>query len=136
MTFTTRTATTLFIGLVLIVLTLLGVAGYGAWTWFSRPVQAAGRGAETPYQAVLLTNGAVYFGKLQGLGTPFPVLTEVFYIQSGTNAETKQTSAVLVKRGRELHAPNRMVLNAQHILLVEPVGPDSRVAQLIAESKR
>ena len=31
----------------------------------------------TQYQAVLLSNGSAYFGKLQGLGTPFPVLTDV-----------------------------------------------------------
>ena len=34
----------------------------------------------TPYQAVLLTNGSVYFGHLQGYGGHNPVLTEVFSI--------------------------------------------------------
>ena len=38
----------------------------------------------TPYQAVLLTNGTAYFGKLEGYGTPRPVLTEVYYIVSQT----------------------------------------------------
>jgi uncharacterized lipoprotein YajG len=31
----------------------------------------------TPYQAVLLSNNSVYFGKLAGFGTPSPVLTGV-----------------------------------------------------------
>ena len=44
----------------------------------------------TPYQAVLLTNGSAYFGKLQEYGTPRPVLSEVYYIVSQTNPETKQ----------------------------------------------
>jgi len=39
---------------------------------------------------------------------------------------------VLVKRGRELHDPDRMYLNPTQILFVEPVDPNSRVAQLIA----
>jgi len=88
----------------------------------------------TSYQAVLLSNNSVYFGKLAGYGTPNPVLTEVFYIVSQTNPETKQVSNVLVKRGKELHGPDRMYLNANSIVFVEPVGADSKVAQLINEA--
>ena len=32
----------------------------------------------TPYQAVLLNNGAVYYGNLAGYGTRHPMLTDVF----------------------------------------------------------
>jgi|SRR5579862_201463 len=89
----------------------------------------------TPYQAVLLTNGNAYFGRLEGYGTPRPVLTEVYYIVSQTNPETKQTNNVLVKRGKELHEPDRMYLNPNQILCVEPVGEKSKVAQLIAQQQ-
>lgn len=89
----------------------------------------------TPYQAVLLTNGSVYFGHLQGYGGRHPVLKEVFYIVSQTNSETKQVNNVLVKRGKELHEPDRMYLNPNQILFVEPVGTGSKVAQLIAQAK-
>jgi hypothetical protein len=88
----------------------------------------------TPYQAVLLTNGSAYFGRLDGYGTPHPVLTEVYYIVTQTNPETKQSNNVLVKRGKELHEPDRMYLNPNQILCVEPVGPNSKVAQLIAQA--
>jgi hypothetical protein len=44
----------------------------------------------TPYQAVLLANGSVYFGQLQGYGGKNPVLTNVFYVVSQTNPDTKQ----------------------------------------------
>src|ERR1700722_2390951 len=87
----------------------------------------------TPYQAVLLTNGSAYFGKLEGYGTHRPVLTEVYYIVTQTNPETKQSTNVLVKRGKELHEPDRMYLNPNQILCVEPVGAGSKVAQLIAQ---
>ena len=89
----------------------------------------------TPYQAVLLTNGSVYFGHLQGYGSHQPVLSEVYYVVTQTNPETKQSSNVLIKRGKELHEPDRMYLNPQQILFVEPVGPNSKVAQLIAQAK-
>ena len=36
----------------------------------------------TPYQAVLLTNGSVYFGHLQDYGASHPFLTDVFYVLS------------------------------------------------------
>src|SRR5271167_803964 len=88
----------------------------------------------TPYQAVLLTNGSAYFGKLEGYGTPRPVLNEVYYIVTQTNPETKQSSNLLVKRGKELHEPDRMYLNPNQILCVEPVGEKSKVAQLIAQA--
>jgi hypothetical protein len=88
---------------------------------------------DTPYQAVLLSNGNVYFGKLQDYGGRFPMLIDVFYIQSSVNPDTKQPVNVLVKRGKELHAPDRMYLNPSQIILVEPVGVNSKVAQLILE---
>jgi len=91
---------------------------------------------DTPYQAVLLNNGAAYFGKLEGLGKPYPVLQEVYYIQTREDPNTKQRPNVLVKRGQELHGPDRMILNANDIVFVEPVNPHSRVAELIAEAKQ
>lgn len=90
----------------------------------------------TPYQAVLLSNGSAYFGKLEGLGTSFPILREVYYVQSTQDPETKKVSNILVKRGKEWHAPDHMVLNSSMIVLVEPVRPDSRVAKLIEEAQK
>jgi hypothetical protein len=95
-----------------------------------KPIQFA-----EAYQAVLLDNGAVYFGKLEGLGTPEPVLREVYYVQQGVNQQTKEVTSVLIRRGQEWHSPDRMILNARHIVFVEPVGKDSRVAKLIEELK-
>ncbi|MGO9677636.1 MAG: hypothetical protein ACLPW4_10335 [Candidatus Sulfotelmatobacter sp.] len=36
----------------------------------------------TPYAAVLLDNGQLYYGKLVNAGSNFPELTDVYYIQS------------------------------------------------------
>ena len=90
----------------------------------------------TPYQALLLSNNSVYFGKLAGFGTPRPVLTDVYYIVSQTDPTTKESKNILVKRGKELHGPDRMYLNASSIVFVEPVGADSKVAQLIDEASK
>lgn len=90
----------------------------------------------TPYQAVLLTNGSVYFGHLQDYGTSHPVLTDAYYVVSQTNPENKQVTNSLIKRGKELHEPDRMYLNPNQIVFVESVGANSKVAQLIAEQKK
>jgi hypothetical protein len=87
------------------------------------------------YYAVLLNNNSVYFGRLEGLGSEFPVLRDVYYVQSNVNQETKQVNNVLVKRGKEWHGPDRMIISERSIVFVEPVGADSKVAQLIADSK-
>src|SRR6516164_9712921 len=62
----------------------------------------------TSYQAVLLTNGSVYFGHLQDYGSSHPVLTDVYYVVSQGNPETKQVTNSLIKRGKELHEPDRV----------------------------
>ncbi|HEV2446958.1 MAG TPA: hypothetical protein VGS58_13600, partial [Candidatus Sulfopaludibacter sp.] len=68
------------------------------------------------YYAVLLSNGSVYFGRLEGLGSPFPVLHDVYYVQSTQNPDTKAVSSVLVKRGKEWHAPDRMTISEKSIV--------------------
>lgn len=90
----------------------------------------------TPYQAVLLDTGQVYFGRLEQADSPYPVLRDVYYVQSGVNPGTKEVANVLLKRGKEWHSPDHMILNAHHIVMIEPVSPDSKVAQLIAELKK
>lgn len=39
----------------------------------------------------------------------------------------------LDKRGGEAHSPDRMQINRQQVLLIEPVKTDSQIAKLIAE---
>jgi hypothetical protein len=119
------------IGSVALVLLLI-LAGYLVW-------QAGRVKPTTPYSAVFLDSGQAYFGRLESLGTPwspYVVLTDVYYVQSVTNPETKQTSNILVKRGKEWHGPDRMIINDRHLVLVEPVAENSKVSQLIAESKK
>jgi len=113
--------------LLVAVVLLAGAAG-----WWARGT-AVGPRLDTTYQAVVLTNGQVYYGKLQGLGSAYPVMTDVYYVQTGIDPATKQTKSVLLKRGNEWHSPDRVLLSARQILMVEPVTSGSRVAHLIAE---
>ncbi len=89
----------------------------------------------TPYQVVFLDNNNAYIGKIQQTGKDFIHLTNVFYIQSQTNPETKQVANTLIKRGNELHKPEFMYINTQHVLMIEPVTPFSQIAKLIEQSE-
>ena len=122
-----RVLTPLFL---LVIAALLGVFVRQNLEQHARPELA------TPFQAVLLQNGQAYFGQLANVNSDYPVLRNVFYIRSQVNQETKQVTNQLVKRGQEWHAPDSMVINRQHIVLIEPVKPDSQVAKLIEEAMK
>ena len=89
----------------------------------------------TPFQAILLDSGQVYYGKIEGLGTDFPVLRDVYYVQQTQDPSTKQVTNVLIRRGKEWHGPEFTVINARHLVMVEPIGPTSKVAALIQEQE-
>lgn len=89
----------------------------------------------TPFQAVLLDNNQVYYGKLSHVGSRYPEMTDVYYIVRTEDAATKQVKNVLVKRGKELHAPQMTFFDARHIVMIEPVGTSSEVAKLIQQSE-
>lgn len=89
---------------------------------------------KSEYQAVFLSNGQTFIGKLTGAGSDYPLLSNVFYIQSQADKETGQVTNILVKRGKEWHSPEFMYINARHILAIEPVKSDSQVAKLIREA--
>jgi hypothetical protein len=116
----------------IVVILLVAVVGLLAWPHLrSAPIPKF----QTEYQAVLLTGGQAFYGKLEGFGTSFPVLTDIHYVQSQVNPETKAVTNILIQRGKEWHGPDRMYLNPSHILWVEPVAADSQVAKFIAEKK-
>lgn len=89
----------------------------------------------TEYQAVHLDNGQVLFGKLEKAGSDYPLLRNVFAAQSQVNPDTKEVRRSLVSRSIELHNPDSMVLNARHIIAIEPVAATSRVAQVIKQAE-
>ena len=92
------------------------------------------------YQAVFLTNGQVYFGKLQNATGDYLELTDIYYlqvdseIQSGEEADAAATDSnvQLIKLGNELHGPqDEMQISAQQVLFWENLKPDSRVSEAI-----
>lgn len=108
----------------------------------------AGQVDKGKYQAVFLSNGQVYFGKLRGLNSDYPTVTDIYYLvvrrplqsqqpEATEAAEQQRPSFTLIKLGRELHGPvDKMVINRQHILFVEDLKEDGRVVQAIRQSQK
>ena len=93
---------------------------------------------DTEYQAVVLTNGQVLVGKLEGLGSPYPVLRDVFAVRVVPDdpQNPQKATNLLISRAREWHSPAYTVLSAHSILAVEPVTKGSRLELLLAEEKK
>ena len=86
----------------------------------------------TPYQAVALMNGQLFYGRAEEGDGAYLSLRDVFYIQGRQDPETKAVTSVLIKRGGEAHGPDHMLINRQQVLLIEPVKSDSQIGKLIA----
>jgi hypothetical protein len=106
--------------------------------------------ATSEYQAVFLSNGQVYFGKMTNTGN-WTVLKDVYYLQvtqnlqdaasgnsntapTGTanNNQATQPEIKLVKLGSELHGPeDAMYIAKDKILFWENMKSDSKVMQAI-----
>lgn len=101
------------------------------------------------YQAVFLSNGQVYFGKVTDANTQTLVMEDIYYLRSAANLQISESKSpdstaetdnfALVKLGNEIHGPeDRMSINLSHVLFVENLKPDSKVVEAIMayESKK
>jgi len=96
------------------------------------------------YQAVFLSNGQVYFGKVTDVNSQTLVLEDIYYLrvaknlQAGADIEGQPTtdSFSLIKLGNEIHGPeDKMSINLDHVLFVEDLKADSKVVEAINEYK-
>ena len=86
------------------------------------------------YQAVFLTNGQVYFGKVtSSLTAQFITLEDVYYIGPSVG-ETDETN--LIKLGNETHGPeDKMQINRDQVVMVENLKGESKIVQAIESFK-
>jgi hypothetical protein len=83
------------------------------------------------YQAVFLSNGSTYFGKLQEQGDGWFLLTDVFYLSA-----SDETGTQLIKRGSEPQGPKEpMIIPRTQVLFIENLREDSDVVTTIKRFK-
>lgn len=93
------------------------------------------------YQAVFLTNGQVYFGKVKDINGKYVDLQNIYYLNSQQQPETtdkdkaaQPTSFSLVKLGCELHGPvDQMVINREQVSFWENLTTEGKVAKAIEQ---
>ena len=134
-----------------VVLAILGVIVLSALTfgclWFTRLQTAAININESEYQAIFLTNGQVYFGKLHDFSKENYKLNDIFYLQTKTattdSSNPQKTTAAetadvqLIKLGSEIHGPeDQMIINKDQVLFFENIRNDGKVAKSIQEYKK
>ncbi len=99
--------------------------------------------SQADYQAVFLSNGQVYFGKLTNKNAGYVVMKDIYYLQlkrplqeQKPGEPAQQPDLTLIKLGNELHGPlDRMEINKNHVLFVEELKDDSKVVTAIMEYK-
>lgn len=132
---------------VIIAVVALGLV-VGGWVAWQKLASADGGIESSKYQAVFLSNGQVYFGKLQSVNDQYLKLTNVFYIQGSStdtdtsNSEDPQQSTTansdrkLIKLGKEVHGPeDAIIINRDHVQFYENLKSDGEVAKLISQYK-
>lgn len=123
-----------------VVVVLLAVGGWFAYSATQPKSQAINT---KDYQAVFLTNGQVYFGKLQNTEGRYLSLKNIYYLQvqqavqpADVNAAAADSKTQLVKLGNELHGPeDSMQISHDQILFWENLVPGGKVSQAIATYK-
>jgi hypothetical protein len=90
-------------------------------------------------QAVFLTNGQVYFGKIKAINKQYIELVNVYYLNVSQQVQPKDTdktnsSVSLVKLGCELHGPqDQMIINRDQVTFWENLKNEGQVAQAITK---
>lgn len=132
----------MFIFLALIVLAGVGYWAFSSWGGSVSNMSAQAVVDSGKYQAVFLSNGQVYFGKVSGENSDYVSLRDVHYLmlkkplqnqqqEDGQNQEQTKPEYSIVKLGKELHGPTSMSINREHILFIENLADDSKVVGAI-----
>ncbi len=129
-----------------VVAVLLALAALTIVVWLagrafgSLTADAAVKGKQ--YQAVFLTNGQVYFGKVSNVDASYVKLTDIYYLQVQQQVQPKDQSASqqpqvsLAKLGGELHGPEDvMYISRQQVLFWENLKSDGKVTKAISDYK-
>jgi len=127
---------TLWIIIIVVLAAFIVLYGVAKYTKYD-PLKLVNRTGGT-WQAVFLSNGQVYFGKVTKQNKDTVVVKDIYYlqvnqaIQPKDQTDTTQPELSLIKLGNELHGPtDEMKINRLHVLFIEDLKPDSRVVTAI-----
>lgn len=97
------------------------------------------------YQAVFLSNGQVYFGKVSNESGSTVTVKDIYYLQVQQQVQpadekdkaSKTPQVQLVKLGNEIHGPmDEMRINHDQLLFVEDLKSDGKVVTAIKDFQK
>lgn len=122
----------------LIVLAALGIGFFGLRAFGAASVGSAIKAKQ--YQALFLTNGQVYFGKIDNVDASYVKLSDIYYlqvqqqVQPDPKKDEAQPQISLAKLGGELHGPeDTMQISRSQVLFWENLKEDGKVVKAIRE---
>lgn len=130
--------------IIVIVIVAIAIAGF---MFFRKGRGSAGVVDSTKYQAVFLTNGQTYFGKVSNEKSAYVSLSDVYYLvlkrplqnqnKDGEDQVQDQSKPEysLIKLGKEMHGPTSMSISKDQILFIENLADDSKVVSAIKNQK-
>lgn len=129
----------IFVAVALLIVVLAGTA----WLFMNRGGASAAIDS-SKYQALWLSDGSIYFGKLSVINNDYMSLKNVYYLQSKTNnnnepspqSVSKQDASdiELIKLGNEIHGPeDEMVVAKDKVLFFENLKPTGTVSKTITQ---
>jgi hypothetical protein len=118
------------LAIVLIVIVAIIFIGVGVWVGIDLTAAGGSSSALSPYSAVYLSTGDVYFGKLDW--SPSPHMEDAWYIQRGTDAKGDPTVGVYPFSQVAWGPSNTIYFNSQQVIFWTRLSATSSVAQLIA----
>lgn len=130
------------LALLLVVVSVVILAWFAQKAWSGLTADSAVKGKQ--YQAVFLTNGQVYFGKVSRVDSSYVKVTDIYYLQVQQTVQPKDNTAAnaanqqvsLAKLGGELHGPEDvMYVSRQQVLFWENLKTDGKVAKAISDYK-
>jgi hypothetical protein len=120
----------------LVVGVVIGAAGWAVFGSDDDGDPFGGAIDTTRYQAVILTNDKVYFGRVEDVSDTFLRLDDAFFLRETRESADAEPVRTLLPINRELQAPeNRMLIRKDEIVLVENLAADSPVLKEIKRQK-
>jgi hypothetical protein len=110
------------------IVALLAATVYQNHRRFHRPL------ITTQYQAVVLANGNVFYGRIDHLGSDHPVLRGVFTVRREPDSGTGQPLYTLIRRRDEADGADHIIIPVSAIAFIAPVQPDSAIGKLIEQA--
>lgn len=129
--------------LIIFILGAVGLVGYKLYN--AKSITSEVKSGK--FQAVFLTNGQVYFGKIEQVTENYVKLSNIYYLQVQQSVQPKADSKTtegqqnqqlsLAKLGGELHGPeDTMFIDRQQIIFWENLKDDGKVVQAIKNSQK